>query len=100
MSKQKAGDKRMVSIMIERYCTDHHQPKGLCETCAALERYAHQRIERCPLGEKKTVCQKCTIHCYSPQKREEIRTIMRYSGRRILFRHPIASIRHLLQLFK
>lgn len=44
---------------------------------------------------KKTTCKKCPVHCYSPDMREKIRAVMRYSGPRMIFLHPFAAIRHL-----
>lgn len=98
MTKQQQYDQRIVSIMVRRYCLDHHQSETLCSTCSELLAYANQRIERCPLGEKKTICQRCTIHCYSSQRRMQMKEVMKYSGKRILFSHPLAAIRHLIKL--
>ena len=32
--------------------------------------------------EEKTFCSNCTVHCYRPEMRERIRTVMRYAGPR------------------
>lgn len=87
-----------VSKMIMLYCKSHHNtPRDqLCVNCQNLEAYAHQRIERCPFGVGKPACAKCPIHCYQPDRREQIRQVMRYSGPRMLFHHPILAINHLL----
>ena len=37
-----------------------------------------------------------SVHCYQPQMREQIRQVMRYSGPRMLFHHPVMAIRHLI----
>lgn len=47
------------------------------------------------MHEKKN-CNQCPNHCYAPDKREEIRAVMRFSGPRMLLVHPVAAIRHLL----
>ena len=41
-----------------------------------------------------------SVHCYQPQMREQIRQVMRYSGPRILFHHPVMAIRHLIESHK
>lgn len=100
MSKKQLYDKQIVAIMVKRYCLDHHGQNRMCPTCDALLNYVNERIERCPLGEKKTICQRCTIHCYSTQRRTQIKEVMNYAGKRMLFTHPLAAIRHLIMLVK
>ena len=85
-----------VRKMLEIYCREHHSSKVLCPQCSALLDYAQQRLDKCPFQERKTTCAKCPVHCYKPDMREEIRVIMRYSGPRMLFKHPIAAIQHLI----
>ena len=46
------------------------------------------------------VCANCTVHCYKPEMREKIREVMRYSGPRMLFIHPLVVIRHMLETRK
>lgn len=91
-------EKRVVGEMIAIYCRRHHfAPSGeLCARCADLLEYAHRRLDRCPKGDSKSSCRKCEIHCYSPEKREAIRTVMRYVGPRMLFISPLAALRHLI----
>ncbi|WP_420213628.1 nitrous oxide-stimulated promoter family protein, partial [Klebsiella pneumoniae] len=43
-------------------------------------------------------CKQCPVHCYQPAKREEMKQIMRWAGPRMLWRHPILTIRHLLDV--
>ncbi|MEG0375126.1 MAG: nitrous oxide-stimulated promoter family protein, partial [Raoultibacter sp.] len=35
-------------------------------------------------------------HCYKPEEREKIRAVMRHAGPRMMTKHPIAAIRHLI----
>ena len=90
-----------VSQMIALYCKkQHHTKQGLCPDCAALDAYARQRSDRCPFMETKTFCSNCKVHCYKPEMREKIRQVMRFSGPRMLFHHPIAAIRHVMETNK
>lgn len=87
--------------MIAMYCRDHHgdavrDAAGLCPECAALRLYARQRLERCRYGAAKPTCLSCPTHCYRRDLRECVREVMRYSGPRMLTRHPILAVRHLL----
>ncbi|MFC2060085.1 nitrous oxide-stimulated promoter family protein [Chloroflexota bacterium] len=89
-------ESKTVRVMIELYCRKHHSSDGLCRECLKLMEYARRRLEACPFQEGKTTCAKCPIHCYSPVMREEIRAIMRYSGPRMLYRHPLVAAWHLI----
>ena len=81
VAEKRDGEKLLVSEMIALYCRkNHHTAKGsLCPQCQALHDYALQRIERCPFMETKTFCSACKVHCYKPEMREQIRTVMRWS---------------------
>jgi predicted amidophosphoribosyltransferase len=83
--------------MVRIYCHDlHSSPGGLCPECQGLIAYAQARLERCPFQEDKPTCAKCSVHCYQPAMRERVRIVMRYAGPRMLVRHPVLSIYHLL----
>ncbi len=69
----------------------------LCADCLELLEYAHKRLDHCKFGNEKTSCQKCQVHCYKPEMRERIRTVMRFSGPRMMLYHPIIAIRHLFE---
>ncbi len=58
--------------------------------------YAEKRLALCPFGADKPTCGKCTVHCYKPALRERVRRIMRFSGPRMLWHHPLMAICHLL----
>lgn len=94
-------EKKMVSEMIALYCRKNHGTKGtLCPECAALNLYARQRSDKCPFMETKTFCSNCKVHCYKPEMREKIRIVMRFSGPRMIFHHPVAAIRHVIEAKK
>jgi hypothetical protein len=97
-----ARELRTIDAMIRLYCRDQHRPvdgrgaQALCAECQELLDYARARLERCPFQEDKTTCAKCPVHCYRPAMRERIRVVMRYAGPRMLLRHPLLAVRHLL----
>lgn len=95
-------EKHVVGVMIRLYCKRNHREGGkhLCSDCAALLDYAHARVDACPFMETKTFCNQCKVHCYRPQQREKIRAIMRWSGPRMLFVHPVLAVRHLIETKK
>lgn len=94
-------EKRVLAEMIGIYCRGRHHSKGnLCEECHELLDYAHARVDQCPFMEHKTFCSQCPVHCYSPIMREKIRAVMRYSGPRMLFVHPVLAMKHLAHRLK
>jgi hypothetical protein len=96
-SKRIGRERRTVEAMIRLYCADHHGARaGLCESCAELRDYALERLARCPFQDGKTTCAKCPVHCYRPARREEIRIVMRYAGPRMILRHPLLALWHLI----
>lgn len=127
LKRKREREQEIVSQMIALYCKGNHSARrsaplrerggemqqvregaaprgrgsggrrGLCPECAELEAYARARSERCPFMEEKTFCSNCTVHCYRPEMRERIRTVMRYAGPRMLFHHPAMAIRHMIE---
>jgi hypothetical protein len=86
-----------LSTMIAIHCRElHGNDGGLCEDCAELLTYATRRLDRCVFGDDKPTCANCTVHCYSAAMREEVRSVMRYAGPRMIWRHPVLAVRHLL----
>ena len=101
IAAKREREKEMVSQMIALYCRAKHGSKtGLCADCAALDTYARQRSDRCPFMETKTFCSNCKVHCYQPEMRERIREVMRFSGPRMLFHHPVMALRHVIETRK
>ena len=96
--KQLTTERRTIDAMIEIYCHGNHEAaRELCQECAALGAYAQERIDNCPFGEDKPTCVQCPIHCYKPEAREQVRTVMRYAGPRMLVHHPLLAMRHKLR---
>lgn len=85
-------------LMIDLYCKKKHKiKKRTCEECSKLKEYVSFKLSKCPFGENKTFCSNCKIHCYQKEMRERIKEVMRFSGPRMIFYHPILAIRHLIE---
>ncbi|MBP3674560.1 MAG: nitrous oxide-stimulated promoter family protein [Oscillospiraceae bacterium] len=93
-------EKETVSLMIALYCRKKHGGRGLCPDCAALDAYARLRSDKCPFMETKTFCSNCKVHCYKADMRERIRAVMRFSGPRMIFHHPVMAVRHVIETQK
>ena len=90
-------ERLIIKRMIKMYCKKHHITEAeLCEECDELQNYAFERLERCVFGKDKPTCARCHIHCYKPEKKEMIRAVMRYSGSRMIVRHPFLSFNHFI----
>ena len=100
LQSKRQREKEVVSLMIRLYCRKKHGGKPLCPHCAALDAYARQRSDKCPFMEVKTFCSNCKVHCYRPDMREKIRAVMRFSGPRMIFRHPVLAVSHLIETRK
>ena len=91
---------RTLAAMLHTYCRAHHGGSALCGECQALRDYAETRLARCRFQEDKPTCVKCPVHCYRPDARERVRQVMRFAGPRMLWRHPVMSLRHWLDGFR
>lgn len=107
ISTRRAREKKTISSMVAIYCAGNHAAadrtrtahcgEPLCKECAEIDAYAVLRTERCRKMGEKTSCEECGNHCYAPDMQNRIRAIMRYAGPRMLFKHPVAAVRHLLK---
>ena len=84
-----------IKVMISLYCRNHHD-RFPCPECGELTKYALERLRNCPFNEGKTVCSKCPVHCFQPVMREKIRSVMRFAGPRMTYRHPVLALFHLI----
>lgn len=90
-------EKASVEKMIRLFCKLNHKRNDLCADCEELKEYAFEKLQKCPLKEKKLSCKKCPIHCYSTDKKEKIREVMRFSGPKMILYHPKDFLKHLLK---
>jgi hypothetical protein len=90
---------KTIASMVRMYCRGQGHERGeapLCGDCSALFEYASRRLERCVFGDAKPACANCLVHCYKADRREQIRVVMRWAGPRMMLRHPIMAIGHLI----
>jgi len=100
-SARLAREWQTMTAMVRIFCRDRHHPAcNLCAECQQFLDYAHVRLERCRFGLEKPTCAKCPVHCYQRERREQVRVIMRYAGPRMLWEHPLMSLRHWLDGFR
>lgn len=96
-SRRLSREYKTIEAMVRIFCNDRHQGGGrLCESCEELRAYAHYRLEKCPFGSEKPTCVNCKVHCYQAAMRERVREVMRYSGPKMVLRHPYLALMHIL----
>lgn len=101
-------DIRLIGKFVEVYCAGKHRdakrspvtlPAGLgerslCPECASFLEYAVTKRLKCPLEAGKPDCKHCRIHCYDRPRREKVREIMSYAGRRLMLRGRLDYVWH------
>lgn len=93
-----ARERLTMKLMVGLYCADHHgsPAAALCHDCQQFLDYAEIRLSKCPYGNAKPTCANCPVHCYKRAQKAEAKRIMRYAGPRMLHRHPLLAVAHLL----
>ncbi len=91
--------------MLKLYNKKKYRQKKLTKEMQELLDYSYLRIENCPHRKKnnngeKPFCSCCNIQCYKADMKQNMVEVMRFSGPRILFSHPIVSIDHLKKTLK
>ena len=94
-------EKKTVEMMIRLFCREQHgSGRELCPECRELFNYAVKRLDHCKFGAGKPTCGKCSVHCYKPDFRQQIVKVMRYSGPKLIYHHPLIALRHLVEGMK
>ena len=88
VTRKKEKEIILIDQMISLY------EKGNQKDLTELKHYSHERINKCPRITEKTFCSACHIHCYDKHHRQLIKTVMKYSGKRMLFIHPLTTFHH------
>ncbi len=110
LTRKERKDLKVLALFTSVYCAAHHQaesgplknlpeelahlqPYMCCDECQNFLLYAIDRRLKCPLEEKPT-CKHCHVHCFRQGHREEVRKIMRYSGRALIRKGRLDLIWH------
>jgi len=103
-SRRIRREKKTIAVMVSMYCRAHHSPggaaAGLCQECRRLLTYAEARIDRCVFRDSKPACNRCRVHCYARGMRDEVRSVMRFAGPRMMGAHPVLAVMHIADGFR
>ena len=112
LSKKEYKDLRVLVTFTAVYCQHHHDALTtgvdigsescepltsgkyqVCPECREFLSYAIARRINCPL-DPKPVCKHCPVHCYKPDYRQQVKDIMRFSGKHLLLRGRVDLLWH------
>lgn len=99
VDQKKNAEKKTIQTMIQIYCNGKHKSRTLCKECQELASYAEKRIDKCPNTGTGTFCGNCKNKCYKGEMQVRMRAVMKYSGMRMLFRHPGMVLEHAVDAF-
>jgi hypothetical protein len=108
VTRHQKKDIRLIGKFVEVYCVGEHcgaerspvalpadmGERNLCPECADFLHYAITKRLKCPLESEKPSCKHCRIHCYDRPRREKVREIMSYAGRRLMLRGRLDYVWH------
>ena len=80
------------------YCNANHgtTDNKLCPKCTALLTTVMLKIQRCPYGISKPICDACETPCFGEVPTKEFRNIMKSGQKKMLLSHPLMAVRHKL----
>ena len=107
-------DLRTLALFVQLYCRHRHAeaPKQamtikthdvqaiagrtvpLCDDCRKLLAHALVKRSHCPMNPK-PACKHCPNHCYAPSYRQQIREVMKFSGKKMLLSGRLDYLFHL-----
>lgn len=108
-------DLRTLAMFVETYCRGKHDAAEksplslkshdvarivghdvpLCRDCSKLLTHAFVKRMTCRM-DPKPWCKHCPKHCYDPAYRAQIRTVMKYSGMRMVLTGRLDYLAHFL----
>lgn len=104
-------ERKTIKAMVHIYCDHQHtnatnrlidreRSNDLCNDCDTFLTYSYNRLKNCPSRENKPNCKACSIHCYNNDMRIYARKVMRHSGKYMVYKRPVLTIRYLLNKIK
>ena len=80
------------------YCNANHgtTDNKLCPKCTALLTTTMLKIQRCPYGIGKPICDVCETPCFGEVPTKEFRNIMKSGQKKMLLSHPLMAVKHKL----
>ena len=89
-------EKENIRKTFAAYCNSNHDTSDgkLCPKCTALLTSVMLKIQRCPYGLSKPICDKCDTPCFGEETTNNFLKVMHAGQKKMRFSHPIMAIRH------
>jgi hypothetical protein len=108
VTRQQKKDIKLIGKFVEVYCVGKHHDaeqhrvllpgdvgeRLLCRECSSFLEYATAKRMKCPLEAEKPTCKNCRIHCYDKARREKVREIMSYAGKKLMLQGRLDYLWH------
>ena len=80
------------------YCNANHGTEDgkLCPKCTALLTQVMLKIQRCPYGIGKPLCDLCETSCLGENVTKDFRAVMKAGQKKMRLSHPLMTVRHKL----
>ena len=80
------------------YCNANHGTTDgkLCAKCTALLTNVMIKIQRCPYGIGKPICDRCETPCFGEDVTKDFLEIMKAGQKKMMFSHPLMTVKHKL----
>ncbi len=85
-------EKKIVGLMVNKYCEEIHNNSSLCKDCNDLLEYTEKRLLSCPYIKNKPVCSKCDIHCYNKKQKDRIKEVMQTIGPKMIYTNTLDTL--------
>jgi len=78
------------------YCNSNHNTSDgkLCPKCTALLTTVMLKIQRCPYGIGKPVCDHCETPCFGEESTAAFLDVMKGGRKKMMFSHPLMTLKH------
>lgn len=92
--KEKINMKKSLGI----YCNARHNTKDgkLCPKCTAMLATLLNKMNHCPYGSTKPICDHCEMMCFGPEYNKIFLEVMDSSSKKMMLKHPLMSVKHKL----
>lgn len=96
LKKNVLKEKENIRKTFSAYCNANHNTKDekLCPKCTALLTNVMLKIQRCPYGMAKPICDKCETPCFGENVTNDFLKTMHGGQKKMRFSHPMMAIRH------
>ncbi|MCR5833381.1 MAG: nitrous oxide-stimulated promoter family protein [Selenomonadaceae bacterium] len=92
------NEKEHIRKTFGKYCNANHGTTDgkLCGKCTAVLSTVLIKINRCPYGIGKPICEECETQCFGERFTKDFLEIMKGGQKKMLLSHPLMTIKHKL----